>query len=690
MPGKSPRDWFAPREVSGTGFTFSSLQKAALGILVVGVFVLGVQVFRLATQPVETLRSIVDSDDASSNAFFTQRETLVLAIYFERWLSGNEVRRTVLVRRALLGQRLNVKDQAGVANAERANPAYLESLRKIDACLTDAGDEKLSSFDQILQRQACGEALDVLVFAARQLAIDISGSGDERLREIVRRDRLERRNQTSRLLLTIGSLTLVGGFLSISRTRSLWLVRRVVEQDQLKLEQAQNLLQTVEAELTSNIAKDKLRRSEDERLDAAVRILTTDIRRATSATIVIDRLASGLDRFLHSDLVYVHLFGNAEDPDRASLVRKNMASPVGMGEVGINRGLSYEILQAVETVWRAVGSKPTIMGELKRSFSSELLVKLSQLGVHDNSLLIPMGEGQTIFGFVIVERSGASTWQPNEIDSTQNVVSQAANSIGGFRASFLVQEIRKNQQVVSELRQLDRMKDEFTANVNHELRTPLTSIIGYLDVIANESDDLNPTTNKYLSIVRRNADRLLELIERLLVVSRSGSGSGILKSEEVDLAEVVSRSVEAVRAKDPSESVVIKTSIDPPSIRMNGDRLRLEQIVVNLVSNAVKFSPDYSTVHVELRRSDDTEDGHPEAILKVRDVGIGIPADEIPQLFDRFFRASNAEKALIPGTGLGLSIVELFVVDHHGSISVESTVGVGTTMTVRLPLSQIS
>ncbi|MFZ8936568.1 MAG: sensor histidine kinase, partial [Ilumatobacteraceae bacterium] len=122
---------------------------------------------------------------------------------------------------------------------------------------------------------------------------------------------------------------------------------------------------------------------------------------------------------------------------------------------------------------------------------------------------------------------------------------------------------------------------------------------------------------------------------------------------------------------------------------MIGDQLRLEQIVINLVSNAVKFSKGYSTVFVTLRRLPSKPDGACEAELTIKDSGIGIPANEITDLFNRFFRASNATKALIPGTGLGLSIVKKFVEDHKGEISINSVVGQGTTVSVRLPLAPI-
>lgn len=667
---------------------FTVVQKTTAAVILVAATALSLQVIQLTTQPGTTLRSIADSDDATANAFFTQRETLVLAINFERWMSGNENKRAVLVRRALLGQRLNVKDRGGVPNGQRASLAYLESLEQVDECLAGSRDGVLASFDQVLVRRACGDAVEVLIFEARQLGINISSASDVRVRDIIRRDREERSTQTLRLLFIVALLVAAGGFLGISRTRSLQQIRRILESDEEELKSAQGALSSVEAELDSRILSENLRRSEDQRLDSAVRALTTDIRRATSASNVAEILASGVSNVLKLDMTFVHLFANAEEPDFAFVIKNYKTSKLHPQELGIDRAFDIEMSSIAQSVWQQVDVRPIPILELTESISGALLARLQQIGIDENASLVPIGEGQVVLGYLIIHQTGTKSWRDNEISALQSLVSQAANAIGALLSTALVRKIRENQQVVSELRQLDRLKDEFTANVNHELRTPLTSIIGYLEVIASDSEELPPTTKNYLSTVRRNADRLLELIERLLVVSRSASESDAKKEDEVDFADVVAESVQALREKDPSSSVIITTEIAPVRFPMKGDRLRLEQIVLNLVGNAVKFSKKFSAVYVALQCAHDENGEVTSAELVVKDSGIGIPADEIPQLFTRFYRASNAEKALIPGTGLGLSIVHQFVEDHGGSISVDSVIGEGTTVTVRLPLAQ--
>lgn len=678
------------RESTGL-FRFSRIQQIAVALLFVGAVALGLQVFQLTNQPETTLRSIADSDDATGNAFFTQRETLVLAIYLERWMSGYENKRSVLVRRALLGQRLNVRDSEGIPNGERASFSYLESLKKIDGCLASASDGVLTSVNQTSVRQACGDEIEVLIFEARQLGVDISGAGDVRVRDIVQRDREVRGTQTIRLLVLVALLLVVGGFLGFSRTKTLQRLRQVLEEDQVQLRISQGELQKTEVELDRRIENENRKRSEDQRLDAAVRVLTTNIRRATSETTIAETLVNALRDLLKSDLIYAHLFANPEQPDFLYVVPGSEASRSRLAELEPGHDSSAGMSAVAQLVWQQAEIRPVPLLELHSYMPATLIAKFERLGITGNSHLVPIGEGRQVLGYLIIRRSLAHEWQANEVAALQNSVSQAANAIGAIRSTALVRQVRENQQVVSELRQLDRLKDEFTANVNHELRTPLTSIIGYLEVINSDSAELSPTTKKYLSTVRRNADRLLELIEGLLVVSRSATEGEAQKADDVDFAEIVVESVRTVREKHPANSVNITTDIAPGSFPMKGDRLRLEQIVLNVVGNAVKFSGTSQVVSVTLQHVLD-EAGKPFAVeFVVKDSGIGIPADEIPHLFTRFFRASNAEKALVPGTGLGLSIVKKFVEDHGGSISVISVIGEGTTVTVRLPLShQIS
>ena len=664
---------------------FTPIQR--VGALLIGILLLlmGYQVVQLAAERESTLRSIVDSDDVTGNVFFTQRESLVLVVDVERWMSGLETKRNVLIRRALLAQRLNVRDSDGVTNGERAHPEYLSALARIDSCVASAPDGLLPFGAQGLVRARCGDALDVLVFEARQLAIDISREGDQRLRSLVDDTETNRRNLVFRIAVLLAALAAVASYLGISRTRAIRRARSAVLSDARRLSEASLSLRRLESEMNNRIARETLLRAEDQRLDSAARMIATELRRATTVRHVVERLASGLEYLLKTDLIYIQVFGKGRESDVGCLIRDGRVSVIDSSQFGVDRDVADEIVQIVDQLEREGNTKVFKSTDVLRATSPALTAIIGRLSIPENSFVVGIREGNEVIGFVLVGREDLRSWNSNELGAVQNVVANSANAVGAIRSLELIREVRKTETVVSELRELDRMKNEFISNVNHELRTPLTSIIGYLEIIGDSTAGIPEETLAYLATVRRNADRLLELIENLLVVSRAEDPRNAVKKEDVDFAQIVDEVVGMVRNKDPQSRVKIEYDRGNAHAVMQGDRLRLTQIVVNLVTNAVKFSRDNSTVKVDIRIDQQmSDDAHVE--LRVVDSGIGIPADEIPHLFERFFRGSNAEKALIPGTGLGLPIVKQFVEDHQGTISVDSTENVGTTVTVRLPL----
>jgi signal transduction histidine kinase len=237
---------------------------------------------------------------------------------------------------------------------------------------------------------------------------------------------------------------------------------------------------------------------------------------------------------------------------------------------------------------------------------------------------------------------------------------------------------------VTARREAERMKDEFTALVSHELRTPLTSIIGYLELLRDdaERDGEDPAARQraqFLAVVDRNARRLLRLVGDLLFVAQVEAGKLSLDERDVDLGAVARESVEAAapRAADAGVELTLEAAEVPP---ISGDRDRLGQALDNLVSNAIKFTPEGGRVVVRLLREDD------RAVLEVSDTGIGISEADMQQLFQRFFRTQRATSAAIPGFGLGLTIAQAIVHAHEGQISVQSLDGEGTAFRIELPL----
>jgi signal transduction histidine kinase len=228
------------------------------------------------------------------------------------------------------------------------------------------------------------------------------------------------------------------------------------------------------------------------------------------------------------------------------------------------------------------------------------------------------------------------------------------------------------------LRELDRLKDEFVSLVSHELRTPLTSIRGYIELLL---EDGKPGTNerRYLEIVDRNSKRLLELVSDLLFLAQIEAGKLGIERGQVDLSKVVEECIETSSPVADSRGIELAAKVERVP-RLEGDRARLAQVLDNLVSNGLKFTPTGGRVEVRLSAQNGA------ALLEVDDTGVGIPVDEQQHLFERFFRSSSATENAIPGTGLGLTITKAIVERHGGEIEVESAENAGTTVRVRLPL----
>lgn len=229
-------------------------------------------------------------------------------------------------------------------------------------------------------------------------------------------------------------------------------------------------------------------------------------------------------------------------------------------------------------------------------------------------------------------------------------------------------------------RHLAAATDEYIALVGHELRTPLTSIGAYTELIAHSGDD-TPVgeIRPLLDVVERNNVRLRQIVEQLLDLAALESGHADLAEGEVDLVAVVTAAVRSAEAGARERRIAVDVEA-PDSLRITGDARRLEQVVECLLDNAVKFSPDESTVVVRVAADAGA------AVVAVTDTGSGVPAEDQPHLFRRLYRAGNARHNGVPGAGLGLALSRAVVERHHGTIVLTSGRPAGTTVTVRLPV----
>jgi signal transduction histidine kinase len=235
---------------------------------------------------------------------------------------------------------------------------------------------------------------------------------------------------------------------------------------------------------------------------------------------------------------------------------------------------------------------------------------------------------------------------------------------------------------VSHAIKLAHLKDEFVGMISHELRTPLSSVLGYLELLQDDQESpMTAEQKQYLSVAERNAQRLLHLVGDLLFTAQVESGMFPIVQTELDPRRLVAAALDTARPAASGAGVEVNSVLSEQSLVVSGDPGRLAQAFDNLISNAIKFTPRGGSVTVCLSESVN------EVIVSVKDTGMGIPANELSRLTNRFFRASTATRNAVPGVGLGLSITKAIVAAHGGHLDVQSTEGTGTTFTMHLPMA---
>jgi two-component system phosphate regulon sensor histidine kinase PhoR len=236
---------------------------------------------------------------------------------------------------------------------------------------------------------------------------------------------------------------------------------------------------------------------------------------------------------------------------------------------------------------------------------------------------------------------------------------------------------------ITTLKTLERIRQDFVANVSHELKTPITSIKGFIETLKEGAASTDPTTTRrFLDIVEKQSERMEAIIEDLLSLSRLERTEGrALSMTRFDLRPVI-ESATALAADNAMKSAVTVALSIPESLSVIGNPSLIVQAVVNLLDNAVKFSRPGGRVTVDVH----VIDGFVE--ITVRDEGIGITAKELPRIFERFYRVDRARSRELGGTGLGLAIVKHIALVHGGEVLAESTIGVGSTFILKLPNSR--
>ncbi len=295
-------------------------------------------------------------------------------------------------------------------------------------------------------------------------------------------------------------------------------------------------------------------------------------------------------------------------------------------------------------------------------------------------LVVPLITQNTLIGTLSIDDRSLEAFGPSEGRLLTIAAAQVSVAIENAR---LLRNLHNRaiqlEQAIEELHELHRHKTEFIQNVSHELRTPLTFVKSYVQLILEEAmGEINPDLRRTLTVVDERTDAIIRLVNDVISLERVEMGQ--FEFRLVSLGEVVARSAEgaAMTAKESGVNIELQVADDLPLV--HADPGRLGQVLDNLLGNAIKFSPSDSTITVRVRR-----DG---AFVRtdVEDQGIGIPADKLDRIFDRFYQVDGSTTRRFGGTGLGLAIVKTIVESHSGQVAVESEVGVGSIFSFALPI----
>jgi two-component system, OmpR family, phosphate regulon sensor histidine kinase PhoR len=414
------------------------------------------------------------------------------------------------------------------------------------------------------------------------------------------------------------------------------------------------------------------REAESNRLRAMARTAGIRIREPLTADGVIREAGTILDQNVDADLTYLHLIieGQVTPPvghENGWVLADAFSGALSDKSIGMLRGLLRD--QASEVI-------QDVQGPSGERLPPWLRTPMRQAGIV-SLIVTPFGVGDELLGFIAVQRlHQARPWTRAEIDAVESIAADLGRGLNHARL------YEAENRLVEDLKALDHAKTDFFATISHELRAPLSSIEGYIELLSEEeAGPVTPEQGQMLKTVDRSALRLRSLIDDLFTLAKLESDAYATVTRPVNVAEVIAGAIDAVRPSVSAAKLALSATVPQDGLVVDGDASQLDRVLINLLSNSVKYTPEGG--HIEVCA--EAENG--SAVVRVTDTGIGIPLTDQTKLFDRFFRASNAQKGSIPGTGLGLAIVRTIVTNHGGDISLASKEAGGTTVTVRLPLA---
>lgn len=237
-------------------------------------------------------------------------------------------------------------------------------------------------------------------------------------------------------------------------------------------------------------------------------------------------------------------------------------------------------------------------------------------------------------------------------------------------------------QDITEHEKLDTMRKEFVANVSHELKTPITTIKSYTETLIDGAMDDKEICGSFLSVIDKESDRMARLVSDLLQLSRMDHKKNNFNLSRFDIDNLIKDIVNKLDISFKEKNHIIKMGLCDKNIIINGDKDRIEQVIQNILTNAIKYTPNNGIVSINIREENE------QAMISIKDNGIGIPEKDVSRIFERFYRVDKARSRDMGGTGLGLSIAKHIIEQHGGDISVKSEVGKGTEFKIKLPVDK--
>ncbi len=421
-----------------------------------------------------------------------------------------------------------------------------------------------------------------------------------------------------------------------------------------------------------------LRAIERERLGEQVRLAeaTRKIVRGASAQFSLERIIEDCQRAIVEGFriqgLWVHTFdGDDVEGHGRGFVYSSDGRDVQLPEEMIALAIPAARLCWEEQRVGLISRRRSATGIATPEESEQILGFLASLDI-TSIMFVPLGAGPECLGNLVLTRDEND---PEWTDAEATAALDIGHDLG--RAILNARMFETERHLVDELQALDRYKTQLISTVSHELKNPLTTIGGHLELLRDE--DLDPDTRLSLSAIARSSERLNRLVEDLLLLSKVGDPSNPLIPAPVDLDVIVADVVDAFATQAAAGDVRLTFYRPIHPVVANGEFAELESLFTNLVSNALRYTPAGGSVTLSL-----SVDG-PDVLLTCADDGIGISATDQARLFNEFFRSTNPRALALPGTGLGLAISQRIVARHNGRIDVRSTLGDGSTFTVRLP-----